>query len=152
MFHEHIVLCLYFILHNVSIFRMSKQLEAAELLRQAAAALEGRLQPGDGSSSAADQTVTRIQSTAAAARSLFAPYTNRAFSRGRGRQMPVSYYTHKFCVLGLTTQVIFSYNLCDSEAFRFCHVCLSIICKPVCRRGVNIFKTPLALYSPVRSN
>ena len=102
---------------------MSKQLECAALLRKAADALISQKDEDDtcssvsNSSSSTRTSNTTSTSVSSAIRSIFAPYSSRphttsAASRGRhsGRRQrptaePVSFWSHRFCLLASSTQV-----------------------------------------------
>lgn len=96
---------------------MNNQLQAAELLRQAAAALTNTTtstnNPTDSDSS---KPSTSVQSVQSAVRNAFAPYRQvRARGScnmcGRAGQLAASssYWTHRFCVLASTSQVNLNY-------------------------------------------
>lgn len=101
---------------------MSKQLECAALLRKAADALISQKDEDDtcssvSNSSSSTRTSNTTSTSVSSAISIFAPYSSRphinsAASRGRhsGRRQrptaePVSFWSHRFCLLASSTQV-----------------------------------------------
>ena len=105
---------------------MNNQLRAAELLRQAAAALSHRGSSGDLPQDqptphciASYQSSTTAHSIHAAVRNAFSPYSRHSGAGstiGKAVQATSS-WTHRFCVLSSTTQVSMKY-LC-SKRFKF---------------------------------
>lgn len=90
---------------------MNNQLQAAELLRQAAAALTNTTSTNNPTDSDSSKPSTSVQSVQSAVRNAFAPYRQvRARGtcnmRGRAGQLAASssYWTHRFCVLASTSQ------------------------------------------------
>ena len=95
---------------------MSQQ-RALELLRQAAAALESNnssVTTSDSAScttSTASRTLATVPRTLAAVRDIFAPYPSYCSIKKRSNASTPAptgaFWTHRFCVLGRTTDVNF---------------------------------------------
>ncbi|XP_053406476.1 uncharacterized protein LOC123545143 [Mercenaria mercenaria] len=86
---------------------MSNQIRAAEFLRKAAEALDAEISATTTTTSCS--TVTAPSTIGSAIRSIFTPYNRSNYRpanpRNRTRREPISYWSHRFCLLASSKQI-----------------------------------------------